>query len=275
MIIDTHVHTFPDKIAGSTIKKLARGSSIKPNTDGTVSGLKESMEKYGVDYSVVLPVATRPEQADNINRFAAKTNEKFLETGILSLGGIHPDNTKYKDVLREAKNLGLKGIKLHPDYQYTEFDDIKYMRIIDCAASLGMVVTVHAGVDIGLIKINNKIFCTPDMILNVLDSIDYDKIVLAHMGGWELWNEVEEKIVGRKCYMDTAFCFENQPGISHIGDEQFVRMVKNHGADKILFATDSPWGNPKDMVDKIKKTGIDDEEQKLIFSENAKKLFDI
>ncbi len=275
MIIDTHAHTFPDKIAEATVKKLGKISEVEPYTNGTLAGLKDSMEQNGIDCSIVLPVATKPEQAANINKFAAKTNEKFDETGIMSLGGIHPDNSNFKEVLNEVVNLGLKGIKLHPDYQNTDFDDIRYKRIIDYAAALGLVIVVHAGVDIGLVKVNNKVFCTPDMILNVFKDIDYNKMVLAHMGGWKLWNEVEEKIAGRDCYLDTAFCFENQPGVSRISDEQFVRMVRSHGVDKILFATDSPWGSQEEMPDEIRKTGLSDEELKLIFAENARGLFKI
>ena len=60
MIIDFHTHTFPDKIAAQTIAYLAEKGNVKPFRAGTLSSLKESMKRAGVDYSVILPVATVP-----------------------------------------------------------------------------------------------------------------------------------------------------------------------------------------------------------------------
>ena len=38
--------------------------------------------------------------------------------------------------LKELKHMGFKGIKLHPDYQETFIDDIRYKRIISYASEL-------------------------------------------------------------------------------------------------------------------------------------------
>ena len=244
MIIDTHTHTFPDKIATRALAGMEKsivdnhGWDVKIKVAGTRDALSESTKKNGVDISVVVPVATKPEQSVSINEFAAHTNEKTKETGVFSLGAIHPDNEDYKDILDDIKKKGLKGIKVHPDYQKVEFDDPRYLRIFKYADELGLVIVTHAGEDIGLPK---KIHCTPDMVLNVLNKVNPKKLVLAHMGGWNLWDEVEEKLVGKNVYFDTAFSFEK--GIPHLEKEQFLRIVEKHGADKILFATDSPWSD--------------------------------
>ena len=198
MIIDTHTHTFPDKIAARALAGMEKsivdnhGWDVKIKVAGTRDALSESTKKNGVDISVVVPVATKPEQSVSINEFATHTNEKTKETGVFSLGAIHPDNEDYKDILDDIKKKGLKGIKVHPDYQKVEFDDPRYLRIFKYADELGLVIVTHAGEDIGLPK---KIHCTPDMVLNVLSKVNPKKLVLAHMGGWNLWDEVEEKLV--------------------------------------------------------------------------------
>ena len=74
MVIDFHTHTFPDKIAPQTIAALAEKSGSTPYRNGTLSSLLESMRKNGVDYSVILPVATKPSQVPSINRLAAQLN---------------------------------------------------------------------------------------------------------------------------------------------------------------------------------------------------------
>jgi len=67
MIIDFHTHIFPDKIAEATIEHLQNKANIKPYTDGTLKSLTFSMKNAGIDYSVVLPIATVPKQTESIN----------------------------------------------------------------------------------------------------------------------------------------------------------------------------------------------------------------
>ena len=72
----------------------------------------------------------------------------------------------------------MKGIKLHPDYQDTYFNDIRYKRIISYATDLGLIISVHAGQDP---KCPDNIHCTPAMAEEVLNEVEPEKLVLAHM----------------------------------------------------------------------------------------------
>lgn len=262
MVIDFHTHIFPDKIAERTVAKLESVGSIKAFTDGTLSGLKSSMKDNHIDLSVVLPVVTKPEQFDSVNSFAAEITGK---EGIISFGGIHPDMEDYKEKLNEIMRLGLKGIKLHPDYQVTYIDDPKMVRIIHYATEIGLIVLIHAGLDIGL---PDPIHCPPDKSAVMLAQIDKQdaKIILAHTGGYNQWDEVEEFLVGKNIYLDTAY------SLGHIKDEQFIRIVKNHGADRIVFATDSPWGGQKETFDYLQKLDLSKEELERILHINAEEL---
>lgn len=273
MIIDMHTHTFPDKVAAPALRKMEqaiideRGYEVRVKVDGTLNGLSVSTKKNGIDLSVVVPVSTKPEQSASINRFAQKTNEHTDTLGVFSFGAIHPDNTDYKEILNDVKAMELKGIKLHPDYQGVEFDDDRYLRIIDYAANLGLIVVTHAGEDIGLPQ---KIHCTPDMVCNLWSHIQPEKLVLAHLGGWNMWDEVEEKLVGKNVYFDTAFIFEEVP--PHVSEERFMRIMNNHGKDKILFATDSPWSSQGTAVAKIKSLNLEKDTENMILGGNARRL---
>lgn len=180
MIVDFHTHTYPDKIVSKTLELLVSRSKTKPASDGTLAGLQHSMAQSGVDISVVLPVVTAPHQVERINTVAKTVTAQFTGSGVWSFGGIHPGNDNYKEILNGIKSAGLKGIKLHPDYQDAMFNDIRYKRIIGYATELGLVVVVHAGVDIGLPSVTH---CTPDMVCEVLDEVQPERLVLAHMGG--------------------------------------------------------------------------------------------
>ena len=124
MIIDFHTHTYPDEIVKATIEKLEKVSGVSAHTDGTAAGLAISSEDAGIDYSLVLPVATSAHQVQKINEVAYKTNLSTPRKRLMSFGGIHPDSPDVKRVIRGIASLGIKGIKLHPDYQNTFFNDI-------------------------------------------------------------------------------------------------------------------------------------------------------
>ena len=267
MIIDFHTHIFPDQVAAKAIPKLAAGHTLVPSTNGTVDGLKASMEKAEIDLSIALPVITDPHQFDSILKFTVSVNESCFDCDgprILSFGGIHPESANYKEQLRAIKNEGLAGIKLHPQYQSMEFDDIRYMRLIYTASELGLIVVTHAGHDV---FIPDKPFCTPDMINHVLDEVAPPKMVLAHMGNNEHYEETLQKLCGRNVYFDTSYSFVNMP------EELFIKIVRAHGVEKILFASDCPWTTQKDGVDKLRNlTALSEEEKNLIFSKNAVEL---
>ena len=258
-MIDFHTHIFPDQIAGKTILHLAEVCKTTPFTNGMKNGLFYSTVEANLEHSIILPVITAPKQFDSVHRFALE----IMKGRLISFAGIHPDYVDYKGKLRWIKEQGFKGIKVHPDYQGTYFNDIRYKRIISYASELDLIVVSHAGVDPICPK---DIHCTPQMVAEVLDDVKPTKLVLAHMGGNEMADEVERYLVGQDVYFDTSYVLDK------MDVQQFIRMVKNHGADKILFASDSPWAGQKEFVDYFKQLPFTEEEQKMIESENAKKL---
>ena len=112
MIIDFHTHTFPDRIADSAIHQLSLKAGIFPHSDGTNAGLLRSMEKAGVDLSVIQPVATSAAQVVKVNDASLHLNEQY-EGRLLSFACMHPDFPNPAEELRRVRELGFKGIKLH------------------------------------------------------------------------------------------------------------------------------------------------------------------
>lgn len=282
MIIDAHTHTFPEKIAGKVVEILQSKAQSKAYTKATDADLVRSMKKSGIDCSVILPVMTNTRQVEKLNNIAIEKNGHFSETGLFSLGGMHPDYENYRAELARIKSAGLTGIKLHPAYQGVDLDDIRFLRIIERAAELDLAVVIHAGLDIGIPEHN---YSSVEQICAVMKEINPEKFVLAHLGGWKGWDDVESTLAGEDVYMDTAFIFGSYeppegvfvPGEKRkmISDEQFLRIVKKHGADKILFATDSPWSDQSASLKKIKSLIKDEAALKKILGENAEKVYSI
>ena len=160
MIFDIHTHTFPDEIAGATIEKLQSMCHTAAFSDGTETGLRASMAVAGIDGCLVLPVATNARQVVHVNDASARLNDTGPDTGLWSFGCMHPDFDGWKGELARIADLGMKGVKLHPIYQGIDFDDIRYLRILDRCGELGLAVLTHAGRDIGFPLRDH---CTPEM----------------------------------------------------------------------------------------------------------------
>ncbi len=280
MFIDFHTHTFPDNLAPSAISKLAATADTRPHTNGTSKALTEATVKNNLDYSVVLPIATKPTQTNAINERAVWQNRLSSSTHLISLGTIHPDNEDYSYILKGLRESGIRGIKIHPVYQKTFIDDERFVNIIACAESLDMFTVTHGGYDIGFPGVD---LVSPQHIFNLMKKIHPKRLVLAHMGAWGCWDEVEsllleDDFIRENVYMDTAFSLhpEDDSGIGgnkiFLGTEQFLRIVKKIGADRVLFGTDSPWSDQADTVNVIKKTGLSPAELDLILGNNAARL---
>ncbi len=266
MIIDFHTHVFPDKIAERTITALANSANNTPYTDGTIDGLLKAMERANADISIALPVLTKPSQFESVSKFAIEINERFKneKRKIISFGGIHPDCDDVYGKLKFLKENGIKGVKIHPDYQATFIDDPKYINIINCAKELDLIVVTHSGVDDGYL--DQPVKCPPEKVKTVIEKTGIKKFVLGHYGAHKQWQEVLEILSDLDVYFDTAYT------LHEIDEILFKEILNKHGADKILFATDCPWRDIKDDLQILYKYNLDKIALDKILYKNAIKL---
>ncbi|MDE6924160.1 MAG: hypothetical protein K2P59_02715 [Acetatifactor sp.] len=111
------------------VNSLAESARISNYLDGTTDDLRHSMKDAGIDCSVLLPVVTKPEQQSSINEIAIELNRHFRNTGLISFGGIHPDNEDYRQILQNLARNGIKGSKHHFLCLRTESDHTDPRRI--------------------------------------------------------------------------------------------------------------------------------------------------
>lgn len=261
MIIDFHTHCFPDKIAEKALLVLKNRSGItRPFHDGTVDGLLELAKSSGIDCSVVLNIATNPYQQSKVNDFAISLRDV---DGIVPFGSVHPDSPDALNELERLKANGIKGVKLHPDYQDFFVNEKKMIPIYEKIASLGMITLFHCGFDIGYPE---PVHCTAQALAEVLPVFDGAPVVAAHFGGiWSL-SETRKYLAGKNVYLDTAYCYGT------ITPRYAKEVIDIHGADKILFASDAPWNAPWQDIELIKCFGLDEAEEKAVLGGNARKL---
>lgn len=264
MIIDFHTHIFPDKLAQKALSVLLSNSDHQytPVTNATKDSLLTRMDEWGIDISVVQPVITKQSQTQITNQWA----RDICSERIISFGGIYPHTDDYKRDIDYVVDLGLKGLKFHAEYQNFNIDDKRMLKIYDYALSKGLIILHHAGFDPGFPAPYKS---SPQQFANIIDAMQGGVIIAAHLGGHAQWDEVEKYLVGKNIYLDTAMGFEYYP------HDQFLRIVKGHGADKILFASDSPWSSAKNEMNTIKSLELSEQEKQMILGLNAKKILGI
>jgi hypothetical protein len=267
MVVDFHTHCFPDSLASRAIPKLAATGGIKPYTDGTTSGLRRSMKEAGISLSVVLPVATRPQQVRAINAWAAE-QEAIRRSGrqpeqVLFFGTLYPGLADWREEIRRIKEDGLSGIKFHPDYQGFFVDEERMLPVYEALLQEGMIILFHAGVDLGLPP---PVHCPPERLASVLSRFPGGRIVAAHMGGYLCWEGVKRYLVGKEIYFETSFSFAT------LGAAGMARLIREHGPDKVLFGTDSPWASQGESLACIQGLDLLPDDRERILSRNALSL---
>jgi len=260
MLIDFHTHCFPEKIAEKAIAKLSHVSGgLVPYTDGTVAGLKGLMQENGVDVAFVPNIATNAHQQTSVNDFAASINN---QKNIISFGSVFPESPDALEELERIKASGMKGVKLHPDYQGFSVDDPKLKPIYKKISDLGLITIFHAGFDYGFPP---PYGATPEKLIKALAWFD-SPVIAAHWGGLNCNQAVLDLLCGTDIYFDTSFGYASLPKY------YAEKIIEKHGTDKILFGTDTPWHTAGMEMRLLNTLSLSNEEMDKITHKNAQKL---
>ena len=260
MLIDFHTHAFPEKIAARALGQLSyNAGGLKPQTEGTVESLRLRMQEDGVDRAVVLSIATNPAQQSKVNDFAIAVNR---EPELFAFGSVHPEAPDALEELERLHDAGIKGIKLHPEYQGFYADDEKMKPIYRKISRLGLITLFHAGKDIGFLPPYHGM---PQQLLGALRWLD-TPVVAAHWGGMGCSEEVLDMLCGQELYFDLSFGY----GVIPKGLAQ--RILDKHTPDRLLFGSDLPWHRPvweKRLLDTL---DLSDSDREKICFRNAQTL---
>ena len=237
---------------------LAAEGGITPCYDGTVGGLLASMERGGVDRSVVVPVATKPSQVQTINDWVAALGDDR----IIPFGAMHPDFEDPAAEFARMMDLGIRGIKLHSQHQSFLPGEPRMSAIYQAAEAHGLIVLFHAG---GYV-VEHHTEPRPADFAAMIDAHPGLTCILAHMGGYRRWDEVREHLCGRDVYFDTAYVPRN------LDDGEFLALARDHGIERVLFGTDGPWTDAGTEIEYLSGMGFTPPELDAILGRNAERL---
>jgi len=268
MIIDTHTHVYPEKVAKTVEEVSTRDMEGGASLSGpmTVPGLLASMERNGVDISITFCIAEKPSVVKPANDFIMEVCDRKR---VFGLGTIHPDFEDYEAEINRLRSNGIKGIKWNSLFQGVNLDDERMFRLYEVMGD-DMIAYFHMGRGPGKYYAEHD-NSTPDKLAKVLEAFPKMKVVAAHLGGLKMMAESKAQLVGKNLYLDTSWT----PSVGELEPNLVADLIKEHGWDKVLFATDYPFANVGKEVEAISKLPLSDEVKERIFWKNAKELFNL
>jgi len=260
-IIDAHVHIFPDHIADKAVAQLGELYNAQPVRRPTLDELVAEMDASGVSRAVFAPVSTRPEQVTSINAFALGLVE---HPRMIPFGTLHPH---FADVPGEIERLiagGIRGVKLQPFFQGYDFADARTREML---AAIGdrLVVLMHGGQEIVTI---DPVIPHAAALAGLLADFPRLRMIVAHMGGYEMWEDVAEHLVGTDVYFDLSYTFDRAT------DELIADICTRHGWERIVFGSDFPWMSQSQALAGLRRLGLDEATFAAVVSGNLLRLLD-
>ena len=257
-IIDIHAHVFPDPIASKASKSIREFYDLKMDEGGTVGRLLELDREAGVGHSCIHSVAVTPHSIDSINRFISKSAAEHADC-LTGYGSIHPGRENIPELVEEVKQMGLKGLKIHPDMQKFALDSPEAMNMF-AAIEGKLPIIIHTG-DCRFE------YSRPWQMKKVLDAFPKLICVCAHLGGWSEWEEAWKILAGyENVYVDTS------SSLYAMTPEEGRRIIRRYSRDRVLFGTDYPMWDPREETERFRRLKLTEAEEEKILYLNGKEL---
>jgi predicted TIM-barrel fold metal-dependent hydrolase len=242
-IIDSHCHLGVSKLSGHSV------------TEGE---LLDGMETHGVDLSLVMPHAVTDDpvaEHDAVANLCQRYPQRFR--GIVSLSPLWDEADYRSEVERCVSEMDFVAVKLNPMQHLTSPLMKNADKVFDTAADLGVPVIVHTGL--------GAPWSLPSLSIPQAKRHPDLPIVLAH-AGFAVYTS-EAYVAALECeniYLEPSWCMA----------QEVKGLIKELGADRILFGSDLPENLPVELA-KYKNIGLSDSDLEACLGGTAARLFSL
>lgn len=258
MIVDCHMHVWPDRIAQAMQAQRPAGMPLR--FDGTLSGLLRTMDEAGIDKGLALGVGIKASTVARTNEFIGSVPRDRL----VPMGTVHPELSVDENVT-SLKDNGIVGVKLHPLFQNLSLDDPRVHDILAALAQEGMPVVTHVGA--GEDEAANQ-RGAPKLLRQLADALPDLTLIACHYGGYHRLDEAEEHVVGSRVTLETSW----PPTMAELDPERVVAIIRRHGADRVVYGSDWPMADPSAEMAAIRALPLTPEEIDGILGDNLARL---
>ena len=219
MIIDAHTHVHPEK------------SGFGDKCDASLDNLIRRLDESKVDKAVILPIAPMVS-----NAFIGQCCSEYPNK-LIGFASVNPlDGFQIIEKLEEdVYNYKLKGLKLHPRWQGFSYNDyFKVFRLVQKASQLNIPVLFDAFPYGSSALTNNILLLINDLAVDLPEA----KIIIAHMGGYKLFDALMIAKSNNNIFLDISFTplyFKD----SSIEKDVFF-AIKKLGSNRCIYGSDHP-----------------------------------
>lgn len=252
MIIDSHAHIYPEKIAQKAVESVGAFYTISTKCGGTADELLSRGKKAGIDRFVVHSAAQSPQQVKSINDFISNTckeNPEFIGFGTLHIDMEHPE-----DEIDRMECLGIKGVKMHPDIQQFDIDDIRMHKIYSILENR-LPILMHCGD-------YRYSYSHPKRLRAILEQFPNLTVIAAHFGGWSIFDLAVEYLKDTNCFLDIS------SSVMFLGNKRSEELISIYGSERILFGSDYPMWDPAEELERFYRLNISSGNKELILNQN-------
>ena len=258
-IADVHAHIFPDALAEkATVNICAFYGTTEPERPASLSELVAEHRAAGIETGVFCNSAVSEKQVHNINTFIAESIRAYPQ--YIGFGSLFPGMDGAEEEVERMKALGIRGVKIHPDFQKIALDDPRGFDTYRAIARQGLPVLLHMG-DM------RYDYSAPERLLNLLKKVPDLRVIAAHFGGWGIWEQAIRVPMPENVWFDTS---STTPLVSK---DVVLRLLDARGLDRMMFGSDFPMWNPKKMIDEIRALGLSPAEEETLFYKNFERFF--
>lgn len=258
-VINSHCHIYPKKIAARAVEGIGDFYDLYMSLDGSVDDLIRDGSKVGVVHYLVHSVATTPKQVKSINEFISDEVKAHPDI-FTGFGTLHPDSEDIEEDLDYLIELGLKGVKVHPDFQQFALNEERAFKMGEAINDRGLPIMIHCGD----FRYN---YSNPEQLKPFIDRFPEMTVIGAHFAGWSIWEEATEQLAGTP-----NLIVDLSSSLYALSPETAERLIREYGADKVLWATDFPMWESQSEMEMFNKINLTDEERNMIIYENAARL---
>lgn len=260
-IIDVHNHIYPEKIARKASEAIGTfyGGEAMFH-EGTGDELAASLKRAGIGKAIICSAATTPSQVESIDSFIASECRKHPE--FIGFGTMHIDYEGIDDEIKRMKALGLRGVKLHPDFQKFFIDDFRALPMYRSMRDNGMILLCHMGDD-------QRPYSQPHRMAAVLEQIPDLKVIAAHFGGYRVWEEALTAYKPGTCYFDIS------SSLRFIDKETVYKFFDRYGIENFFWGTDFPMWDHEKELEYFLSLGLSREQNQMILYDNFEKAFGV
>ncbi len=220
--------------------------------------LSALMEEAGIERALVCSTATTPHQVEAINDFVSEKCKQY--SNFMGFATLHQDMEDAEREILRVKALGLRGIKLHPDFQKFEIDDEKMFPTYKILEREKLPILFHTGD-------RRYDFSGPRHLIKIMEKFPDLVCIGAHFGGYSEWKEAKEYPKSKNLFFDTSSSLDVLP------TDGALALISHFGVEQFMFGTDYPMWTPCEEIEKVLTLGLSEEDYEKIFHANFERLF--